>query len=293
MTLDGDATPRLPDFLVIGARKCGTVWINHCLRDHPCLHLPTAVHETMFFDRHYGRGASWYARYFAGHGGSERVGEVAPTYLEDPAVPGRVRKLLPEATLLASLRNPVERARSMYLHHWRKGDIPAGLDFRSACARIPGILEGSAYARNLNRWLDHFPREKLHVFVLEDSYPDPCRYISGIYQALGVDAAFSAPSACQRFNEHQVPRSLLLSRLGHGAVRTLHRRGLHGAVEAAKKLGAPSLVFGSGTEGSSEAPSLAAEDRSWLVERFIDDVRTLTTLLGRDLRLWGDFADQD
>src|SRR5512132_3924720 len=35
----------LPDFLVIGASKGGTHWLNECLREHPDVYLTPDVHE--------------------------------------------------------------------------------------------------------------------------------------------------------------------------------------------------------------------------------------------------------
>ena len=287
-------TSRLPDFLVIGAAKCGTIWINHCLRDHPDLHLPGAVNETMFFDRYYERGASWYAGYFRGHRGAKCVGEVAPTYFENRQVPSRVRTLLPSATLVVSLRNPVDRARSMYLHHWRKGDVPPEAPFRDACRAQARILEGGRYGAHATRWLDHFARGQLHLFVLEESAGDPVGYISGIYRALGVDSGFESPSIRLRFNEHRTPRSILLSRVAHRASRALHRQGLHKAVELGKRLRVAEVVFRPGSGRLSAAPPLAAEDRRWLVDEYREDVRSLEALLGRSLsRVWPDFAEDE
>ena len=46
------AAGRLPDFLVIGAPKCGTHWLHECLREHPEVYLTPGVHEVFFFDRY-------------------------------------------------------------------------------------------------------------------------------------------------------------------------------------------------------------------------------------------------
>ncbi|MFW9929361.1 MAG: hypothetical protein ACFFD1_08220, partial [Candidatus Thorarchaeota archaeon] len=49
----------LPDFLIIGAAKCGTSSLYEYLMQHPCIgrSLTKQIH---FFDRYYDRGISWY-----------------------------------------------------------------------------------------------------------------------------------------------------------------------------------------------------------------------------------------
>ena len=66
----------LPDFVVIGGAKCGTNWLNECLREHPDVYLTPDVHEIFYFDRYFDRGLDWYKRYFRGVRGHKRIGEV-------------------------------------------------------------------------------------------------------------------------------------------------------------------------------------------------------------------------
>ena len=55
----------LPDFLVIGALKCGTTWLDLQLREHRDLHLPSTIKEINFFTREYSRGLDWYRSFWA------------------------------------------------------------------------------------------------------------------------------------------------------------------------------------------------------------------------------------
>ena len=80
----------------------------------------------------------------------------------------RLHQVLPGATLFVSLRNPVTRAWSMYLHMWRKGDLPPDRSFREACATAPEILGDGEYFRCLRPWRELFPAERLHALVHKD-----------------------------------------------------------------------------------------------------------------------------
>ena len=59
----------LPDFLIIGAMKCGTTSLYHYLRDHPQIFMPTIKAPEFFAEEsNWGRGIAWYRRQFEGAG---------------------------------------------------------------------------------------------------------------------------------------------------------------------------------------------------------------------------------
>lgn len=277
----------LPDFVVIGGSKSGTHWINECLREHPEVYVTPDTHEIFFFDCHYDRGVEWYARYFRGYRGEKRVGDVTPTYLAHPFAAKRLHGVLPEATLIVSLRNPVQRAWSKYLHVWRKGDIPSKLDFWQACARRPEILGDGEYFRCLAPWRRLFRPEQLHLLVLDDAAADPFGFMSRIYDILGVDPGFRAGTTTQKTNEHQTPRSMLAAKVAFRTARFLHDNRLHWVVEQGKRWNVKGLVLQSERNREKDPPPLAGEDRERLVDHFQADVAALSELVGRDLvALW-------
>ncbi|HLZ37611.1 MAG TPA: sulfotransferase domain-containing protein [Mycobacteriales bacterium] len=286
----------LPDFVVIGGPKCGTHWLNECLREHPEIDVTPDVHEIFFFDRYFDRGLEWYAHYFRGCTGDHYfrgctgdhpIGDVTPTYLANPLAAQRLADVLPAATLLVCLRNPVERAWSHYLHLWRKGDLPRDCDFRTACELAPQILTDGEFFRCLQPWLARFPAEQLHFLVLDDAKRDSAAYLRRVYEILGVSRDFIGPHTATRTNQHQSPRSLGLARVAFRVSRWLHARGWHGGVELGKRLGLRRMVLQDGHDPDRDPAPPKAADRTWLADHFRDDVTHLSELLGRDLvRLW-------
>src|ERR1044071_7027899 len=115
----------LPDFLVIGAQKAGTTALYSYLRDHPAIAGPPWK-EVSFFDRHFWRGDAGYRgnfpnrlslRRMRARPGAEPIGgEASPSYMFHPLAPQRVAELVPDARLIALVRNPVDRALSHYHH---------------------------------------------------------------------------------------------------------------------------------------------------------------------------------
>lgn len=275
--------------MIIGAHKAGTVWLSDCLREHPDVYMSPDVHEIFFFDRYFDRGVEWYANYFRGYGGQRRIGETTSTYLADPLAPRRLHQVLPLATVIVSLRNPIDRAWSRYLHLWRKGDIPAGLSFGQACAAVPDILTSGQYFRCLRGWRELFPAERLHPLVLEDARDDPFGHLRRLYQILGVDPEFRAAKTTGRSNQHHTPRSLRAAKLAFHVSRSLHRAGLHPVVERLKALGVQRLVLSGGRDTAKEPPAMTPADLQRLRAHYRADVEALSELTGRDLvRLWLD-----
>jgi Sulfotransferase domain len=186
----------LPDFLIIGAQKAGTTALYAYLREHPQITGPSWK-EVSFFDRHYGRGEAWYRGNFPNtlraRGGL--VGEASPSYLFHPLAPERVAALVPEAKLVALVRNPVDRAFSHYQHEVALGREPRS--FEDALVAEDERLRGEEdrivadpayfshawwnytyrargrYAEQLQRWLAVFPREQLLVMPSEELLAEP------------------------------------------------------------------------------------------------------------------------
>jgi Sulfotransferase domain len=284
---------RLPDFAVIGGSRCGTQWLRACLVEHPQAYVTPDVHEIFFFDRYFDRGINWYARLFRGYSGQRRVGDISPTYLAHPQAPRRLRDVLPDATLLVSLRDPVQRAWSRYRQMRWKGTIDPHLGFRQACETVPGIIGDGEYFRHLQSWTRLFPAEQLHYLILEDAKADPFAHLRRVYEILGVDPEFRAVSTTEKVNEDQTPRSLLLSKAAFRAWRLLHHnKRLHADLLAnrlARRLGLKRLVFKEGRDPGRDPSPPSTADRAWLAAHYQDDVSALSELTGRDLvGLWLD-----
>ena len=208
----------LPDFIVIGAQRCGTSSLHACLAGHPAI-LMTRIKEVRYFDIHHGFPTSWYRGYFppaaqlalAGRraGATAQAGEASPDYVFYPHVPERVARLLPEVRLVAMLRDPVARAYSHFQHETALGWETRSAEEAFAPARLAEVEQAAArmaddpelldhdfqhgsyvargrYAEQLERWLDVFPREQLLVIASEEFYADPPGVVRRVTDFLGL-----------------------------------------------------------------------------------------------------------
>lgn len=256
----------LPDFLIAGAMKSGTTSLFLVLCQHPGILQPRAK-EVQFFSvpANHARGEEWYRAFFpapaavaameAELGYRPLTGEATPAmslraYAEGAAT------LLPDARLIMTFRNPVDRAYSHY-QHMRRAALPERRSFEDALQselalleegiritrenhpqyRRPlhkfGYLNRGYYAEQLEYWLLHFPREQLLV--------------------LNFDAW-----------KHDVPSA---------------------AAEVADFLGLPPYDFQPvrSNEGGYRE-QMSASTREWLTEHYRPHNRRLFELLGED---WG------
>jgi sulfotransferase family protein len=199
----------LPDFLIIGAQKAGTTALYAYLRQHPQITGPSWK-EVSFFDRHYARGEAWYRGNFPNSLRARGlVGEASPSYLFHPLAPERVAALVPQAKLVALVRNPADRAFSHYQHEVALGREP--LSFEQALEAEDERLRGEEdrmrsdpayfsqawwdytyrargrYAEQLERWLAVFPREQLLIVPNEDLDAEPGETHARVLAFLGAE----------------------------------------------------------------------------------------------------------
>jgi hypothetical protein len=204
-----------PNFLIIGAQKAASTWLSSCLSQHPQVFM---VHGTYFFDNptNFAKGVTWYRRFFDGAAGKQAIGEKTPSYLWGEKfaggaaqdVPARVRQVIPHAKIVIILRNPVARAVSHFNHAIRSGKVSPFVDIdralttpEFAATRGLGILQGGLYYRHIRRWLDYFPREQMHVLIMEQEVvqrPHDC--LAGACGFLGIDTSFPFPDVHEKVN---------------------------------------------------------------------------------------------
>jgi hypothetical protein len=196
--------------LIIGAQKSGTTSLYQYLLEHPSI-VPPLTKEAHFFDLHYARGLSWYRGCFPySHrlrGGSYTL-DASPYYLVHPVAPSRAAALLPQAKLIAILRNPVDRALSHYHHEVRKGREPLSFvqTIERESERLAGeenrlmreptyysyshhrhsYLRRGLYLEQLRRWAQHFRRDQLLVLQSERLLRDPRRVMSVVHDFLDL-----------------------------------------------------------------------------------------------------------
>lgn len=194
----------LPDAIVIGAQKSGTTSLYHYLRQHPRIQTGL-TQETHFFDDNYQSGERWYRS----QSPLLSVGlilDVTPGYMFKAVCLERMRRLVPEARLIAILREPVARTYSHY-RHVRRGMGKEGTEtdsFEEAVKRdIERVRQGrvlgrtdyvdsyhsyvrrSLYAPQIHRFKTAYG-EKLLVLRSKDLFDSPGHTVNRIFEHLSL-----------------------------------------------------------------------------------------------------------
>jgi hypothetical protein len=270
-------TASVATFIVIGPGKSGTTWAYRLLKAHQEVCVATAK-ETMFFDDHYHRGVDWYHRFYAACGGTKAVGEVCNSYIFSEEAPGRMRAYNPALKLVASLRNPIDRAFSNYLFFLRNDQVAGS--FEDAITARPDLLAQGLYARYLERYLACFPRQQLLVLAFDDLQRDPLAFARGLLEFIEVDPDHVPGVAADKVLGASRPRSRAAARLVKRAAVAVRQAGMPAVVTRVKGGPLPRLLYRQ--YGDGEYPAMRKETRAKLIRYFSADVARLSELTGRD-----------
>ena len=145
-----------PNFLVIGAAKCGTTSLYHYLRQHPDVymspikepnHFSTDIQPSDFSSEYklyeksknldiekfvngdmkedqwgaYVHNKEQYLKLFRFAGNKKAIGEISNSYLYSNVAATQIRNEYPDMKIVAILRQPAERAYSHYMANLRDG----------------------------------------------------------------------------------------------------------------------------------------------------------------------------
>jgi hypothetical protein len=193
----------LPNFVIVGAMKCGTSSLAKWLGDHPDAWV-VPEKELHFFNQGWERGLDWYESCFAAGEGHARVGEASPTYLVDLACHERIAQVLPDTPLIAMVRDPVDRAYSHYWH-WRErmGELrsfeqvvddelagepgPRSLLWDESRPKEYSYLAPGRYLPQLQSLTTHVDRARLKVVVFDDLSARPDEVFRDVCRFLDLD----------------------------------------------------------------------------------------------------------
>lgn len=204
---------RAPNSFVLGAGKCGTTSLHAILRQHPDIHASPVKEPTFFCDNfQLIRDPLEYFRQFDSPA-SVRI-ESSHAYLTNPGTAETLRTLFPDAKFVLILRDPKNRAYSLWRHMRRLKHEVDGLpyedipDFAAALKAEPERFASRAFAENcrqyfwnflycrsslydeqIERYAALFDRNQFHVLSLAELSSAPVKTTQEIMRFLDLDPA--------------------------------------------------------------------------------------------------------
>jgi hypothetical protein len=288
----------MPNFFIIGAQKAGTTSLYYYLNQHPQVYM-SPVKEPHFFEgmhadfKRPGRRVAPvtdlrdYQALFDGVSDEHAIGEASASYLYSPKAPNLIQRTIPDAKIIAILRNPAERAYSNFVHLVQVGREPLASFAEALEAEEQRMRDNwgsnwyykqkGFYYAQVKRYLETFGQEHVRIWLFEDLRDEPFGMMRDLFQFLDVDEGF-VPDMSVEHNLSGLPRNESL-------------------YTWARKLSArhPVLVdrfFPAGLRRYvkrrivAKPPLFPAELRRQLIYTYREDVLKLQELIGRDLSPW-------
>ena len=298
---------KLPNFLIVGAAKCGTSSLHKYLDQHPEIFM-SKVKEPRFISSQvtpfplngpgdhkveawYVKNFEDYSNLFADSEGYPVVGESSADtlYFHKGTIPV-IKKYLGDPKIVIMLRNPVKRAFSAYQHMVR--DLREDLSFEDGLLEEPNRIKNnweliyhykaaSLYYDSVKAFLENFSSVK--IILTEEQEKRPQQVLRDIFRFLGVDPNCDVNTEI-RYNMSGKPKS-----------QWLHQFFFEGNI--ARKIAQPiaRTLFSHETrmriaqkiqEKNLTRLTINPETKNELHRYFEEDIQKLEKLLNRDLSLW-------
>jgi len=300
----------LPDFVIIGAQKSASTFVHLCLSEHPEVYIPKS--ETPFFqDPDYDPdNLSRLEAYFEGANPSDhqRLGIKRPDYLASPECPRRINRHLPDAQLIAILRNPIDRIVSAYYHYIKTGFLPPvhinkGLKkvlsggWVTEYPRSVELVEYGMYYKHLKRYLKYFGKTKIKVIFHSNIKKSPKNEIKKICKFLDVSKESIPNNSLEKEPKASVYELDRLARMQR-ANRLINRYSKDGMRMHRLPIKDNPLLYcwhvllrirdfaDHVLRGSGSKPNLSPSLLKQLHDRYKKDIQKLEKLLEKDLSKW-------
>ncbi len=279
----------LPNLVVIGGLKCGTTSLHHYLNLHPEIQMSRPKELNYFVQQlNWPLGTEWYASHFRAE--APVRGESSPHYTNLPRFEGvaeRMSSVLPEATLIYMVRDPIDRALSHYLHN-----VSGGYESRPLAEALgdpdSAYVHRSMHAMQLDPYLARFSADRVEVLSQEELKSNREVTMRRVFGWLGVDDSFSSPQFSREWETgggKRTGRFRLMDRAVQlPGLRALDRN-FDRLPESLRWLVERTVHDPEG--GGEEPPELPASVRERVADWFRGDVERLEALTGRRFNYLG------
>jgi hypothetical protein len=252
---------------VIGAQRAGSTFLHDNLVHRTTARSSPLQKEVHFFDNKYYKGPDWYKKFFERRKKNKRKVknfETSPYYIYHPAVPKRIKETIPDAKIIAILRDPVERSVSHY--KWMK---KIGIEKRDAIGAFKkdadkisketskrykknfgdpfhfdfdhiyrSYIRRSHYDVQISRWMRYFDESSIRVITSKTLFEDIEIVIKKIGQFVGVE--YTGEKKGRKANKNSSCENIPVPT----EARLLAKRSLEGVVDRLEKIMTDEMVLG-------------------------------------------------
>lgn len=185
----------MPNFIIAGLPKCGTVWLVDALKEYRSFNYVENPfyehkHEVRFFSFNFDKPIKEYFKVFKKQDPSLLSFEKSPDYsvMRKNRIK-LIKKLRPNIKTILIFRDPVERAFSnakMDLIRRKNIELIPEND-QLFFKNYDSQLRRYDYEKILEKWYSVFPKNQIMVLSLEDIKSQPEKVLSNVFSFLGCD----------------------------------------------------------------------------------------------------------
>lgn len=284
-----------PNFFIVGAAKSGTTTLYDYLKAHPEVFMPKDdLHKE---PSHFSNLISWYKnpeKYFPLFNEAKPqhrwIGEASTAYLTDPAAARNIHKYDPNARIIIILRNPAERAYSMYCWMVQEGyeyvssfESALSIEERRSLRKIPNFWEpqyyynylyfrAGLYYEQVKRYVELFPN--VLVMTFEELLAGAKNDYVEVREFLKIGPHRASPEVSN-------PSVRVIHPMVQFWLRKLNNKLFHDAPTKEKR----DALLQRGTRPGKPRP-LRAETRLAMLDKYRDNIRLTAKLINKDLGHW-------
>ena len=186
----------LPDILIIGFEKCGTMTLRTYLGSHPKIYITNTNLSIPYFNSHNFQSIEKFTRNMSCTPDGKLRLEKISTY----GIARKAYKAVPNIKLIAMFREPVERALSHHIHRIaRKKEPVEDFDVRIKSLMDENKPKGfasvlfrqSIFVDRLQQWLETYGLNNIYFVDGDKFIEDPASELHKLEKFLGISTYFS------------------------------------------------------------------------------------------------------
>lgn len=273
-----------PNFFIVGAPRAGTTSLYNYLNEIPEVFM-SPVKEPGFFIPNDFRNFSekTYLELFENVKDEIAIGEATAGYLVNEKTPFLIKEKVPNARIIITLRDPINRIFSHYLNRLRTGDtklsfedaVKQYFDNNSSDNQIKGLIKGSLYHNQVQRYFEVFGKNNVKILIFEETIKDTKKAIKEILEFLEIKNS-SPKNIDEVFNSYSEPLGTLGTNIvKNKTINTISKKILPKSNR--EKILRTILIK------KGKKPSLSETTRKQLEPVFYEDVKNLEKTLGKTL----------
>ncbi len=282
---------RWPNFFIVGAPKSGTSSLYEYLKSIPGIYMSTEKEPNYFSAVSVAKNnllkpmdKKRYLGLFKNVKNEKIIGEASPNYLADPEAAKLIHQVSPNAKILISLRNPIERVFSNYLMYKGVGRVSGSFreiienefknEFDYGDVRLK--LHTGKYYADVKRYLETFGNNNVKIIIFEEFFEAPKNSFNEILKFLHLSYLLDDFENIQHNPHSSINGKFLQTIWSNKNVQNLVKSGI--IPMSTRKFLRNKLFLKKQTK-----PKLPEDARKILEKFYYDDVQKLKNLLGREL----------